>query len=470
MSVVQQNLSTAIEKLKVLERQNCFDAFHPESRPTEKQLTVFKEIADVACRYVVAGNQSGKSQMGAREVSWIFNHQHPYWDTKEQFGETPLLILVIGRVGEQVETELWSRKIKPFLAPGTYKEVRTGSSLQRVIHKENGNTIIFLSHHNVNEAREKAQAFTAAFVWLDEMPKSLSLVIELELRTIANNGKMLTTFTPLIRDPKIKDKIENVQLPVGKKYQFAMLDNPIYVGREAEIAERFKSVPEDERNARLYGEWFKGGMQVYNFDAKNDVVTPAGYHPSWAHIEIIDPAASGKAGLLLLANRPETNEWYAVKGLYIKGVAPTDLLDEVETHTSGYNLIRKICDPHETWYIKEAAKRKRYYSGVYKKNERKHELIKNLGQALNHKIFITEWVPLLIDDLDSCMWAEDRVDKIIGASRFHLLDCAQYGCDNLPKMSETVKPKTWEHELRTANKKRMARKGKLIARKGRRKW
>jgi phage terminase large subunit-like protein len=402
--------------------------------------------------------------MGAREVSWVFNHEHPYWDTKAQFGDTPILLLVIGRVGEQVETELWTRKIKPFLEPGSYKEIRTGNSLQRVIHKVNGNTIVFLSHHNVNEAREKAQAFTAAYVWLDEMPRSLSLVVELELRTIANNGRMLTTFTPLIREPKIRDKIENAKLPVGKKYQFAMLDNPIYQGREEEIAARFANVPEDERKARLYGEWFKGGMQVYNFDATRDIRQLPNYHPSWAHREIIDPAASGKAGLMLIANKPDTNEWYVVKGLYIKGVAPTDLLDEVRQHTNGYNIIRKICDPHETWYIKEAAKQKRYYSGVYKKNERKHELIKNLGQALNHKVFVTDWVPLLADELDSCMWAEDKVDKIIGASRFHLLDCLQYGLDNLPKMSETPKPKTWEHELRQANKKRLERKSRLIQR------
>lgn len=461
--IIQTNLHTAINKLKSIERIKCFDAFVADSRPTEKQQQVFRDIATVMCRYVVAGNQSGKSQMGAREVSWIFNHQHPHWDTKKQFGDTPILILVIGRVGEQVETELWGRKIKPFLEPNTYKEIRTGNSLQRVVHKDNGNTIVFLSHHNVNEAREKAQAFTAAYVWLDEMPRSLSLVVELELRTIANNGRMLTTFTPLIREPRIKDKIESVELPVGKKYQFAMLDNPIYQGREEEIAQRFASVPEDERNARLYGEWFKGGMQVYNFNTK-DIITPKNYHPNWVHIECIDPAASGKAGLVLLANEPDTNKWYVVKAVYIKGVAPTDLLEEVAQQTKGYNIIRKVCDPHETWYIKEAAKQKRYYTGVYKKNERKHELIKNLGEALNHKIVITEWVPLLIDELDSCMWSEDREDKIIGASRFHLLDCLQYGLDNLPKMSETPKPKTWEQQLRSDNKKRVERKAKLLAR------
>ena len=429
---------------------------------------MFRDITSIMCRYVVAGNQSGKSQMGAREVSWVFNHQHPYWDTKAQFGDTPILILVIGRVGEQVETELWGRKIKPFLTPGTYKEVRTGNSLQRVVHKESNNTIVFLSHHNVNEAREKAQAFTAAYVWLDEMPRSLSLLIELELRTLANNGRMLTTFTPLIREPRIRDKIESAETPIGKKYQFAMLDNPIYVGRETEIAQRFAKVPEDERNARLYGTWFRGGMQVYNFNAVTDIRNPDGYHPNWVHVEVIDPAASGKAGILLIANKPDTNEWYVVKGDYIQGTAPTDLLAEVERYTKGYNIIRKVCDPHETWFIKEAAKQKRYYTGVYKKNERKQELIKNLVEAINHKMYITDWVPKLIDELDSCMWSEDREDKIIGSSRFHLLDCAQYGLDNLPKMSETPKPKTWEGELREANQKRLKRKQAVLGRMRRR--
>ena len=113
--------------------------------------------------------------------------------------------------------------------------------------------------------------------------------------------------------------------------------------------------------------------------------------------------------------------------------------------------------------IKEAAKRKRYYSGVYKKNERKYELIKNLVTAIKeYSIIITDWVPDVEEELNTCMWAEESENKIVGASRFHLLDCLQYGVDNLPKVKEIPQANTWEHELKQANRKRLEKKAKMI--------
>lgn len=458
------NVAQALAKLRKIELAKCLDPFNTESRPTEKQDEVLQAIKDITARYVVAANQSGKSQLGGRETSWIFEHKHPYWDTKAQFGDAPLLLIVMGRVGEQVESELWSRKIKPFLTEGTYKEVRMGGSLQRVIHKENGNTIVFLSHHNVNEARQKAQAFTAAYVWLDEMPNSISLLIELILRVQANRGRLLATFTPLIRNQHIKDHIEKAEAPNGQKFKFAMLDNPIYKGREAEVLSQYAHMPQDERNARLFGDWFKGGRHVYTFNAEQDIEDPDGYHSSWPHLELVDPAASGKTGFVLLANKPGTQDWYAVRSEYVEGDAPSKLLDELAKRTDGYNIIRRISDPHEAWFIKEAAIRRVYYAGVYKKNERKHELIKGLQTSLIAKrIKITSWATELLSELDTCMWADDS-DKIIGAHRFHLLDCLQYGNDNLPKMSEKDQPQTFHQRLKDANKKRREKEAKKAAR------
>lgn len=478
-SSIDHNLRVAIEKLKTMERDNCFDPFVPDSRPNEKQQAVFEAIKDIYARFVVAGNQTGKSTIGARETAWIFEEKHPFWDTNKLFPNQPLLLLVIGRVGEQVESELWARKIKPFLTPDSYKEVRMGNSLQRVIHKESGNTIIFMSHHSINDAREKAQSYTAHFVWVDEMPNSLSFIIELLLRVQANNGRFLSTFTPLIRNADIKKYVDSAEAPLAKKYQMAMLDNPIYKGREAEVLKRYDNLPEDERNARLFGEWFRGGQAVYNFDPEKQLHQPEGYLPSWTHVEAVDPAASGQAGFILLANEPGSPQWHVVRAEYIKGAAASDLLDEIEKRTKGINIIRRISDPHEAWFIKEAAKRKRYYMGVYKKNERKNELIKNLQESLNDgKILVTPWVPLLSDELTTCMWKEGT-DKIVGASRFHLLDAVQYANDNLPKTETLAKPMTFDQALKEANRERIKKEkvslskksspiGRIVARKGKR--
>jgi phage terminase large subunit-like protein len=439
---------------------------------------LFEDIADILFRYVVAANQTGKSASGAREVSLVFENKNPHWDTQAQFPNTPLLILVIGRVGAMVEEELWNRKIEPLLTPGCYKKHIQGGALQKVTHKENGNTIIFMSHHNIREAREKAQGYVAHYVWLDEMPSSVSFLAELETRLIANRGRLLATFTPLLRNREIKDKIEALEAPVGRRYKWAMLDNPIYKGREQELMQQYAGLPEDERNARLFGEWFLGGRNVYQFNPEQHCEDPPNYHQSWPHLLVVDPAGSGKAGVALIAHRPGTDSWYVVRTFYMKGAAASDLLDELDKITTGYNIIRRVSDPHETWFIKEAIKRKQYYLGVEKKRDRKIELIKNLQEAMNDgKLKMTTWVPEANAELESCMWKEDADDKIIGASRFHILDCLQYGVDKLPAIKTIPEAKNWEQQLRDSHKKRIAERvmgadkvkipGRIVARRGR---
>ena len=92
----EEDLNLALEKYAALQRRDCFDSADPKSRPTTQQAALFADIADIMTRYVVSGNQCGKSASGAREVSWLFENQHPYWDTKAAFPNSPLLMLVIG--------------------------------------------------------------------------------------------------------------------------------------------------------------------------------------------------------------------------------------------------------------------------------------------------------------------------------------------------------------------------------------
>lgn len=424
----------------------------PESRPTGKQQAILEDIGTYPVRILRAGNQSGKSAIGAREVSWIFNNEHPHYTTPDR----PLKLLVIGRVGEQVETELWRSKIKPFLPPGTYKEVRIGNILQRVEHVSNGNLIIFMSHHNINEAREKVQSFVLDYVWLDEQVSSLSFFIELMMRIQANQGRLFWSYTPLIRNHELVKYADNLDPKVGKLYTLNMLDNPKYDGRHEEILAQFKHMSAAEREARLFGTPFSGDNAVYDFSVDDHIAAPVDYDPSWRHIEIIDPAASGKAGYALLTENPTSGRWYLIREDYIAGAAASDLLPKITKLTGTVNLSRLISDPHETWFIKEAAKQGRTYSGVVKKNERKQELIKNLQEALySGKLKIAPWCIKAIEEFSTCQWAETGKDRIIGASRFHLLDCLQYGVDNLPQPIKQLPPTTWEGWLKKANKDRL---------------
>ena len=431
--------AAALRKLQMLKRQECFDPYDLDSRPTEKQLEIMRGIGKYLIRGVVAANRTGKSLMGGREVSWLFQNQFIHFKKPEEWGSEPLLLVVVGRTHELVETEIWEKKIKPFLDPSEYREIRTGSVLQRVKNKKNNNIIIFMSHHNATEAAEKLQGFTAYYVWVDEQPKNASIISELIVRTQAKKGRLLITFTPLVQNLKIKKIIEGLAPPTGMQYNLKQLDNPIFKGREAEILAQYKDLSPEERAARLEGTWFMGESAVYDFSQDN-ILTPTDYCPhTWEHIEAIDPAASSKLGFILLANKPGTDLWFVAKAKYIPGAAATDLLDRLEIERQGYKIVSFVSD-HAPWFLKEASKRGLYYH-LANKRDRKLELIKQVQSRLTHKslyVFVTEVE--LLDELTTCKWNESENDSIVGASRFHLLDSLQYGVDIIPNYEAPPKP------------------------------
>ena len=457
----KKKLAAAIKRRDQQKKVECFDAYNLDSRPIPVQQEVLDDISHINCRYVIAGNQSGKSQIGSRETSWLFEGNHPTFDTKEAYGDRPLTLLVLGRTTKMLQNEIWERKIKPFLKPNSYKVHSSGGSLQSVTHKTNHNTIIFISHNNTNEARQNAQGYVAQYVWLDEMPDSVALFNELVTRVIATKGKFLATFTPLIRNFEIKDLIENTPAPVAKKYQFRLLDNPLYKGREDEILKLYATMADSEREARLNGAWYIGDSAVYSFKSEVHVESPKNYSPAWRHVESIDPAASGKAGYSVLAEDPVTSIWYVIRSEYFDGESATKLLEKISPIGDHLNLVCRVSDPHEVWFIKEAALpiHNKHYVGVYKKNERKKELIKNLQEAMDFgKIRIAPWCDDLIQEFISCQWSETTKDKIIGATRFHCLDSVQYALDNLPKPMKDPLPITQHGILKAANRERKRKK------------
>lgn len=431
-------LAAAIRRKEALQRDKAMDPFVPDSRPAAYQDEVFKDINDYPTRVLIWGNQTGKSQCGGRELSWILENKHPYLKRPKSWDGRPIGAIVMGKVGEQVETLLWKEKIKPFLTPGTYKEVRTGNSLQRVDAVDGSWTILLMSHHNAEEARQKAQGFSYQYVWLDEMPTSLSLIAELESRTIAKDGKLLITFTPLIRNAEIKSWVEGLDPTIGKRYKAGMLDNPIYSDRKEEILKRYANYPEAERNARLYGDWLVGDLGVYDFDAARDLVhAPEGYGPDWKHLYAVDPASSGKSGYAVFAQRPSDDQWFLVRTGYYKEKVPTKNVERSEQNVAGHRVIRRVADSHETWFIQQAYSMGYSYLMPHRKNERKDELIKQLQNVIHTKrVLIVEGQEDFNKEISTCMYSEKDSGKIVNATSYHILDAVQYGVDMIPQLNK----------------------------------
>ena len=130
-----------------------------------------------------------------------------------------------------------------------------------------------------------------------------------------------------------------------------------------------------------------------------------------------------------------------VKSGYIKGQAPSDLVIESAKIYEGYNIIRKVYDPHESAFYKEARKMDITYTGVYNKTGRKAALIRNLQEmVMGGKLNIARTNNQeAIRELDSAQWSDTSDGRIKNSTKYHILDAMQYVVDNLPP---TPKKKT----------------------------
>lgn len=476
-------LAAALKTKQRLEKNVCFDALKVKSRPTAKQEEVLKDQKH-RILYVVAGNQSGKSTLGGRLTSWYFQETHPYWKRPNKhechhcgssnieavptaeggeeeyrchdcqgvwadWGNEPLTLIVSGKVSKMV-TELWEKKIEPFLEPGSYKVVKDGSTLSSVLNLKNNNKIIFLSHEKAIKSKDKIQSYVAHFVWIDEMPDHYMYLEEAIQRITSKLGRMVVTMTPKTSNPEVRDMIESVDPAIGKKYQFGKLDNPINQSPEkrAIVMAEIAGMSQALRNCILYGDWLDADESVFHLDRDNQIVSlPKDYSTRWEHVASYDPAASGIGGLVIACRAPSSNLWHIVKAKYITGgKAPSDNILAIDRELKPYNIVRKIVDTHESWFLLEFTKLKK--SGqlhdstswvAISKHGRKKELITQLQQCmLERRIIFAPELHELFNEFTSAQWAEGRDDKIKGTQHYHLLDALQYMVDLLPKPKDVL--------------------------------
>lgn len=453
-------LALALKRKEMIKRDACFNPDDLASRPTKVQGAAMSDIRKYSERYVIGGNQSGKTNLGARECSLVFENKHPNFPNPDNM---PLTLIVVGQTHSIITNELYDNKIARFLTPGTFTAKYDGNYINKLNHTENGNKILFFSHKIPEECRKSVQAFVADWVWLDEMPSSYKLLTELHTRCQSKGAPFLATFTPLLRNQEIRNHVDNGNPKYIKKYFLKTYENPLYSDDQlALMKSKHALMSEAERATRTEGAWYSGDNAVYDFTESHHVETPDGYHASWRHLETVDPAAK-TAGYALLAEDPTTNVWYVIKAEYIKDKAPSELLDAVKRHTGEVNVAKRVADSHEAWYIKEAALSKVWYEIPHKKTSRKNELIKGLQQAISDgKLKVAPWCKLAIDEFISCQWAESR-DRIVGSQHYHVLDCLQYAVDVLPEPEKVVPNKTFYQHLAAADKARRIREAEQKA-------
>ena len=434
------------QKLELLKLRREFskklnDAFDPSdisSRPTPMQLKIIK--TKVPVNYILGSNRSGKTMLCGRIASWWFNNTHPFLPRPDKWGDEPITIMFMGQTQDNIDSEIWPRKLKPFL--GTegvdYKVKRSGGYIKKVTNLHNGNMLLFLTHSDAEQARKRGQGFTAHIAIVDEMPPLSSIITELRLRILTTGGYMYCSFTPLVRNDEIRKIVDSSNGITAKKWKISILDNPVFTQAERDtLVEEFRAISgsDAEFRARLYGEWLTNGSLVFYYDSEKNFASLTNYEPSlWPHVVVVDPAHSGKAGLTIWARHPSANVWYCVLAKYINGQAPSDLVESVEQEASVFNVIARVSDCNPSGFYKEAMKMGYKYTPVTDKQNNKESMIDATNQAFKEQsIYLTEGARPLVEEVMMCARHEDDASRIIKASKYHAADCLRYFVHKMPE-------------------------------------
>lgn len=438
------NIATAAqEELLRRDMLKRFDAYRPGSRPTEFQQTVIDDFGKVRFQYIVAGNRSGKSQLGA----WLtYRAWSGQMERHEKWGSGPLTFMLLARTTKIADDSLWP-KIAGFMDASEYRVIKSGQVIQKVIHRKSGNILLFQSHHSTNEARQKIQSFELCGLWLDEEPGDIKLIEEAQRRLQDRRGFFIATFTSKSRNVPLQKLVDRSDGVLSKRYKLKALDNPIYTDQDKrEILASIVHLPKSMQMAILEGDWMMEDTAVYNL--KTEYVCrnlPSNYSKGWVHVEGADPAMSSKHGTVVWAQDPESEFWYLVRCALIQGIAaPSDLVDTVARNLKDLNISRRVADSASDWYIKEARKMGYHYMTPYDKNNRKSIMMKNLQERLGRDLFITEDGLEFLNELQEMQWAEGDREKIVNDRKYHLHYAGMYSVDRLPKSEKPAVARSWE--------------------------
>lgn len=390
-------------------------------------------------------HNSGKSQLLRKTIAYFLAEGMPDIPYKRQENwEGPLLGLLTGKNHKQVSESLIPG-ILAFFNEDEIKVVKNANYTEKLIHRKTGNQVLIFVHEQALQARERIQSFTAHCAWVDELPSAnggYKLLEEITARVMVLKGQVFMSFTPKMLNIAIKQMIEALEPPVGRKYKLAFVDNPALDNES--ISTRLQQIahlPEHMQKTLLVGDWMQGENTVYHL-TDYVIQSPINYHPLWRHCVGIDPALSSAQGVVIAAEDPTTGRWYVIYSE--KQDKITDVDDAVQRVANlivqkAINVTKIIYDSAGTYWYMGARKHpvlKNYkIEKPWNKNatSRREDMLSAVQTAIGSTLFVAPYNEDLIEEFNNYSWSETVPGQIVKSQKYHLLDALRYLVDCLPK-------------------------------------
>jgi len=363
IALVQQMMQLEEKERKRVEK--AFIPWLPGARPFAEQKNFFRDRTKTKlCR---TGNRAAKTFSTHRDLAWKLMRNHPYRpDWREDYEKSkPKKFWCLGPTFEFLKEASWDTYLHKFIPPWYYtndageqmiitKKHQGYEYIDKVIFR-NGDQLEFKSYSQ-NILALMGRSIDVAV--LDEMPPKLMVISEIVTRVLDKGGDMVMGFTPLNPDEDIKHYLDNHSSLA--LHTWPLLANPLYKNdpeKYQRVLDEWEHLPKAEREARLNGAWYyesDGTEQVFE-NIIPEVVEDFEVPLHWRQARVLDPA-SHVTGFSILAEDPNTGEWYVIHSgeLYWKGklAKAEDIEREIDRYrpTPDFKYCLNIYDNAEAWF------------------------------------------------------------------------------------------------------------------------
>jgi hypothetical protein len=447
-----------IQEESINQRNRLVDSFipdNPKAKPFPAQIAFLKDKS--LSKLARCGNRAAKTFTAMRDLAWKLTKTHWYrqdynvfqihdkrWMEKAKtveletryFRTKSEIHWIVGPTYEFVNGVMWTQYLEKMI-PAWYimdiKKTNQGN-IESVIFK-NGDVLKFKTYAQQETTK---MGFAVNSVYIDEMPSDYQTITELIVRTFDLDGSITLSFTSLVENDDIVKYLDSsCNSGTMSFHNWGIYDNPHYSEnpeRMKRVLAEYANMPENERNARLYGTWFVKTPDKAVFEGiEPEIVRDFPIPETWRRVRYTDPA-SHVTGHCEFAEDPATGEWYCYLAKELTWghiVKASDIMDAIEKFKPfpSYRYHESVYDNAEAWFGAET-KNKGYRSCILKNREAAIMATRESVGSKRVKFFETG-AALLLVQLREYKFKKDGFGVV--KKKDHMLDCLMYFSREIPK-------------------------------------